>query len=176
MKNSSGVCDKYPDCGRDVCYDPDVICPKLTQKQVTDSPCREKDNLSKLLEMQLSLNERISDEFKSVDSWDERDKKRWLLKFCRAIMHELGELEDSIGWKWWLKQKMDVGNVKIELIDILHFLLSAFIVIGMDADEIMELYEKKNRLNFERQEKGYKDGKYDKYKDGIEDNRRLLDE
>ena len=36
MKNNSGVCDKYPNCGKDVCYDPDVICPKLMQVSVSD--------------------------------------------------------------------------------------------------------------------------------------------
>ena len=33
------------------------------------------------------------------------------------------------------------------------------------------LYAKKNKLNFKRQDEGYQDGTYDKYKDGVEDNR-----
>ncbi len=36
---------------------------------------------------------------------------------------------------------------------------------------------KKNKLNHNRQEQGYKEGTYDKYRDGVEDNRTaVLDE
>jgi len=41
-----------------------------------------------------------------------------------AIMVEAGELLESFGYKWWKKTKKDIENVKVELIDILHFVIS----------------------------------------------------
>ena len=41
-----------------------------------------------------------------------------------AVLVEAGELLESFGYKWWKKQERDIENVKVELIDILHFLLS----------------------------------------------------
>jgi hypothetical protein len=43
-------------------------------------------------------------------------------------------------------------------------------IADMDANEVMELYAKKNQLNFKRQDEGYKEGTYDKMKGGVEDN------
>lgn len=42
----------------------------------------------------------------------------------RAIVVEAGEALDSLAYKWWKKQDIDLENVKVELIDILHFVLS----------------------------------------------------
>lgn len=51
-------------------------------------------------------------------------------------------------WKKSLGVSLD--EVQEELIDILHFLLQAFIIVGMDASAVMELYRIKNRVNFRR--------------------------
>lgn len=45
--------------------------------------------------------------------------------------------------------------------------------LGMQDEEISAIYTAKSELNFIRQDEGYKDGKYIKYVDGIEDNARL---
>ena len=49
-----------------------------------------------------------------------------------AILVETGELLESFGYKWWKKQIADIDNVKVELIDILHFLLSNLLYISLD--------------------------------------------
>ncbi|MFY4767491.1 dUTP diphosphatase [Aliarcobacter butzleri] len=41
-----------------------------------------------------------------------------------AIIAESGELLDSLGYKWWKKQEPDMDNVKVEAIDLLHFVIS----------------------------------------------------
>jgi len=48
--------------------------------------------------------------------------------FLRAIVVEVGEALDHYGWKWWKKQLPDISQVQIELIDILHFMLSETLV------------------------------------------------
>ena len=41
---------------------------------------------------------------------------------------------------------------------------------GMDAQDVFDLYFKKNKLNHDRQSQGYKEGTYNKYENGVEDN------
>lgn len=48
--------------------------------------------------------------------------------FLRAVVVEAGEALEHVGWKWWKKQELDIDQVRIELIDILHFYLSAILI------------------------------------------------
>ena len=47
-------------------------------------------------------------------------------------------------------------------------------VAGIDADDVINLYLKKNQLNHKRQNEGYKDGNYEKVVDGVEDNQAFV--
>ena len=46
------------------------------------------------------------------------------LTWNSAIIAESGELLGSLGYKWWKKQVPDMENVKVEAIDLLHFVIS----------------------------------------------------
>ena len=46
------------------------------------------------------------------------------LNWNSAIIAESGELLGSLGYKWWKKQTLDMENVKVEAIDLLHFVIS----------------------------------------------------
>jgi dimeric dUTPase (all-alpha-NTP-PPase superfamily) len=68
----------------------------------------------------------------------------------------MAELIDSVPWKWWAKyQEFDVQNAKVEVVDLFHFLISLAQVLGMDASDVHDLYNQKNKLNFKRQDDGY---------------------
>jgi hypothetical protein len=58
----------------------------------------------------------------------------------RAIWVECAELVDHYGYKWWKRQKHDLGQVQLEVIDIWHFgmsaLLRADVPISTVAEEI----------------------------------------
>ena len=59
-------------------------------------------------------------------------------------------------WKWWAKyQKLDVENARIEVVDLMHFVVSAAQVLGMDAEEFFRLYAAKHKVNQTRQDTGY---------------------
>lgn len=47
--------------------------------------------------------------------------------WANAIIAETGEYLESIGYKWWKQQDIDIENAKTELVDIWHFLLSDLI-------------------------------------------------
>jgi len=49
-------------------------------------------------------------------------------RFLRAAFVESAEALEHHGWKWWKKQEIDLPQVQMELIDILHFYLSHTLV------------------------------------------------
>ncbi len=111
------------------------------------------DQLRELFRMQKALNERIG---VFTDRMDEAEKTKWILNYCRAMSQELAELTDSVPWKWWAKyQQFDAQNARVEVVDLLHFLISMAQVLGMSADDLFNAYLKKNEVNFKRQETGY---------------------
>ena len=56
--------------------------------------------------------------------------------FLRAVLVEVGEALEHYGWKWWKKQQPDIEQVQIELIDILHFMLSEALIESNGNQEV----------------------------------------
>ena len=113
----------------------------------------EKDMLTHIFEMQTQLNRRIGVDCANMT---EEDQQKWLLNYCRAMSQEIAELTDSVPWKWWAKyQKFDAQNAAVELIDILHFWISACQVLGLKAEDVFRIYTHKHEVNKKRQEEGY---------------------
>jgi dUTPase len=79
----------------------------------------------------------------------------WLSKTARALEDELDELNEELLWKWWSKDNIDIQNIRVEIVDLFHFLLQLSQMAGMTPEDIHRLYMQKNRINFERQHKGY---------------------
>lgn len=79
----------------------------------------------------------------------------WLLRYLKAIREEVEELEKAIAWKWWRPDKTNMQNVRVELIDITHFLLSAAMASGMTGRDFGAIFYAKRKLNFERQVQGF---------------------
>ncbi len=111
------------------------------------------DKLEEIFEMQYELNKRIG--IDSANMSDE-DKIKWTLNYSRALSQENCELVDSLPWKWWAKyQNFDIQNARVEVVDMLHFLVSMAQVLGMTAEDFYQAYTKKNKVNHNRQDSGY---------------------
>lgn len=111
------------------------------------------DMLEKIFELQEELNRRIGVD---TSNMSEEQQQMWLLNYCRAMTQEIAELTDSVPWKWWARyQKFDRQNARVEIVDLLHFLVSAAQVLGLSARDVYEAYIAKNKVNFERQDSGY---------------------
>lgn len=132
-------------------------------------------NLQDIFEQQIKLNTKIKPDLYEKIKFP-AFRRKWFLKYVLALREEISEAVNSINWKFWAKDKVkdDWDNVKLELIDVLHFWVSLATIAGLTADDVFELYAKKNKLNHHRQERGYKEGNYDKIKDGKEDNEELF--
>lgn len=79
----------------------------------------------------------------------------WLSHYTRAMRAELQELDDELLWKWWSQDEIDLQNIRVELVDILHFLVSGMISAGLNPQQIYDLYRQKHAVNLNRQARGY---------------------
>ncbi|KAG5485892.1 hypothetical protein CUR178_07486 [Leishmania enriettii] len=84
--------------------------------------------LHSLAKLQDGLNAMIDPSWRTARSLD-----NWAL----AITMESAELLDSYPWKWWknINAAPDLANVKIELVDILHFSLSGAMQMRSTPDD-----------------------------------------
>jgi dUTP pyrophosphatase len=81
----------------------------------------------------------------------------WVRNYALAMTQEIAELVDSTNWKWW-RTKVDLfdeQNLRVELVDILHFWVSACQVMGLSATDVHRMYLQKNAVNRQRQDRGY---------------------
>ena len=111
------------------------------------------DRLDEIFRLQRELNQRIG-----VDTahMTEKERQQWVLNYCRAMSQEVAELTDCVPWKWWAKyQKFDRQNARVEIVDLLHFLISLAQVMEMTPGDIYEAYTKKHQVNLARQQSGY---------------------
>jgi dimeric dUTPase (all-alpha-NTP-PPase superfamily) len=109
-----------------------------------------KDNSGKTLTMEAIFNEVSGNALKVNDL-----PNRWLVNYSRAIREELDELDDDLLWKWWSRDEINIQNIRVELIDILHFLVSAMICAGLTPKKVFDVYRKKHAVNISRQDTAY---------------------
>lgn len=86
-----------------------------------------KQAIINMLEMQDKMNTRVHPEWISQN-----------FEWYRAAWIECGELMDHFGYKWWKKQVADRDQVRLEIVDIWHFGMSALFREGKSIDTIAE--------------------------------------
>ncbi len=79
----------------------------------------------------------------------------WLSNYSKAMREEVRELDEELLWKWWSKDEIDLQNIRVELIDILHFLISALLCAGLTPEKVYDIYRQKHAVNLNRQDQGY---------------------
>ena len=80
---------------------------------------------------------------------------KWLVNYSKAMKEELSELDEELLWKWWSKDEIDMQNIRVELIDVLHFLVSAMMCAGLTAEKVFDIYQQKHAVNIKRQNSDY---------------------
>lgn len=121
---------------------------------------------------EMNLNPQNLDTAGKVVDWM-RTQKDCIDDEFRELLTSLGGMsggeKDASGvWKAWKANNLekratlisdlspeDQLEIKFELIDIWHFFLNMNVALGMDSQEIFELYFLKNKENFDRQNRGY---------------------
>jgi len=87
-----------------------------------------KQKIINMLELQDSMNTKVNAEWRSAGN-----------EWYRAIWMEASEMLEHYGWKWWKKQEPDTMQVKLEVVDIVHFALSIRLQQGGALDETAEV-------------------------------------
>ena len=120
------------------------------------------DMLAEIFAMQRELNRYTFEQNELGIDYDEIPGSRalqnaWIRNYALAMSQEIAELVDSTNWKWWRRKVdlFDAQNLQVELVDILHFLVSACQVMGLTAEDVHRMYMQKNAVNRKRQDKGY---------------------
>ncbi|MDD2685211.1 MAG: dUTP diphosphatase [Gallionella sp.] len=72
--------------------------------------------LASMLELQDAMNGKVNPDWVAANN-----------NWHRAIQVEGVEAIEHHGWKWWKKQECDLAQLRMELVDIWHFILSAAI-------------------------------------------------
>ena len=83
------------------------------------------DAILNMLQMQHRMNSRVHED------WINQQ-----FEWYRATWIECGELMDHVGYKWWKKQIPDMEQVRLEVVDIWHFGLSALFEPGTDLEAL----------------------------------------
>ena len=86
-----------------------------------------RDAVLNMLQMQHRMNTRVH------EHWIAQN-----FEWYRAAWIECGELMDHVGYKWWKKQTPDMEQVRLEVVDIWHFGLSALFDAETDLEQLAE--------------------------------------
>lgn len=140
----------------------------------SESDSESVDMLNKIFEMQSDLNNYVFSKnklgdatgntlvmdviFSAVNNGELKVNdlpNTWLSKYSKAMAEEIKELDEELLWKWWSKDEIDIQNIRVELIDILHFLVSAMICAGLTPEKVFDIYCQKHSVNLNRQNSGY---------------------
>lgn len=160
-------------CGRDNCgygwmHRGEFVCFDCGVEKADDDEVSSIDMivLDDMLYMQSSFNEiagHVPNMGKSL-----KPNMRWIQRWMLCMSQEVAECVDWLHWKWWSKRSGNkkvaeadlysidhIQEIKMELIDIQHFLLSAYLELGMTAEDVYDRYNEKMAANYKRQEGEY---------------------
>lgn len=113
-------------------------------------------DLDTLLAKQLELQQRVIRPDWHPMMLSDEERAETIKNMCLALADEVHEALGEVGWKPWASSRHLNRDAFVgELIDALHFLLSLFLLAEAGGEEIMAKYDAKNRVNHERQIKGY---------------------
>jgi len=119
------------------------------------------DNLQKLYDLQKKLVERYSNNQYLPELPLDLTSKDGVKVFRECVFHITQELFEAV---YHLKnrpsRKEEVTDYNKdaffeEMIDAFHLMLEAFILAGYSVEEIVTEYERKNKVNHKRLDKGY---------------------
>tara|TARA_R110000796_G_scaffold39383_4_gene98278 strand:+ start:8527 stop:8955 length:429 start_codon:yes stop_codon:yes gene_type:complete len=88
-----------------------------------------------------------------LDDEQKMDFIRWNVL---ALEDELHEALAETGWKPWATSKhVNRAAYIAELVDAFHFLMNLMLVVDCSADEFLQKYAEKRKINVQRQVEGY---------------------
>lgn len=122
---------------------------KLKEKELGNKGIQAVDKLDQIFMHQAAFQNRLGIEPYKFD-------QQYITTMTLAAICELTEFIEWTEWKpWKTKKEIHIVEAKIELIDVLHFIVNLMMAMGMTSQEVFDLYIAKNKENFARQDRGY---------------------
>lgn len=160
--------------------DASVNFQECAQLEVEDIYSKSSNTLFDLYNLQKDIQENVYKyNFKELQDGPLPEMRAFFDWNYHAIQDELREMFNALGgmhdgisngvWKPWKKSykenapnmtytnlsERDKKELKMELIDIQHFLFNLMLATGITPEELMNLYFSKNKENRNRQKNGY---------------------
>lgn len=105
------------------------------------------------LEQIFALQQQFQDKLKRERNLQDVPMEQWLQKQTLAMVSELAELLEEVNFKWWKSpHPLHEEQIREEITDLLHFLVSMCIEAGISAEDLYQTYVGKNRENVRRQD------------------------
>lgn len=123
------------------------------------------NKLQKVLDTQTELQNRLGNNIKEMT---EQQKTAYVKNNVFFVTEELHEMTRELPYvKEWKDYSQLSGEdiarrkelAQEEFIDVFTFLMNIALTLELTADEIYDLYFQKNKVNHERQDNGYVEGK-----------------
>jgi len=87
---------------------------------------------------------------------DDVQRQKFINMHSLALVDEVFEALRETPFKDWKKnQSYNEDKFKEELVDAWHFLINLSLASGMSGEELFSRFVNKNKVNIERQDKGY---------------------
>ena len=116
-------------------------------------------NETKKLEKMFQLQKKFASRFFVMEDMTQEQKVSLTKEYLHCIYNECEEIKNWIPWKHWKKPyvvtKKIEKEIKMEIIDVWHFLMDLALVWGMTPQEFFDFYMAKQNENINRQKKGY---------------------
>ena len=132
----------------------DLLKKMFRMQQDFNDYCFEKNGITDNEGNILNMGRIICDAKQAKHGYNSLSNK-WLGNYLTALNDESRELKDELLWKWWSKDNLDMQNIRVEIVDQLHFWMSLAMSAGLDAEDVYLLYEQKNKINLQRQNNEY---------------------
>lgn len=110
-----------------------------------------------LLDSQKDFQETMGYNF---DKMTVKERSDYMKEHSYFIIEEVTEMLRELPYHKSWKDYSDLNSddlirsdqrAKEEAIDILHFMINIFLSLGMDEEEIINMYKEKNKINYDRQ-------------------------
>ena len=79
----------------------------------------------------------------------------WLKYLVWALKDEVEEFDKELLYKHWSNDKLDYHNLCVELVDMFCFIINIAIVLKLNAEELLDIWQQKMEINQQRQKNNY---------------------
>lgn len=84
------------------------------------------------------------------------ERADWIRWNVLALQDELHEALQETGWKPWATSRhVNRAAYISELVDAFHFFMNLMLVVDCSAEEFLDKYAEKRKINVQRQAEGY---------------------